>query len=145
MTVLRSLIPRSRAVGVFLCLCPVALAWVSLILLAHQAAAWASFVTPALFGWVILATYVAVWASVIMCARRRKLALFRGIMVTTTIAGIVGILELGAVVRLVDWQVVMERIAGDGTNYMWSYRVDPKLCFRRLPNQHWVGQTAKRY
>ena len=140
MTVLQSLIPRSRAVGVLLCLCPVAVAWVSLILLAHRPAAWASFVTPALFGWVILATYVAIWASVIVCARERKLALFRGIMVTTTIAGIVGILELGAVLRLVDWQLVMERIAGDGTNYMWSYRLDPKLCFRRLPNQHWSGR-----
>ena len=41
-------------------------------------------------------------------------------MVTTTVAGIVGVLELGAVLRLVDWQLVMERIAGDGTNYMWS-------------------------
>ena len=140
MTVLKSLSPRSRAVGVLLCLCPVAIAWASLILLAHWPVAWASYVTQALFGWMILATYVAIWGSVIVCARSRKLALFQGIMTTITVAGLVGILELGAVLRLVDWALVMERIAGDGTNYMWSYRLDPTLSFRRLPNQYWSGR-----
>lgn len=49
------------------------------------------------------------------------------------------ILEVPAMLKLVHWRLVLETLAGDGSQYMWAYRNDPKLGFRRHPNDGWSG------
>lgn len=123
-----------------LCLSVIVLAWTGLIILAYQPMKWAITLVHELFGWTVLATYFAVWAAIILGARKRKRSIFCGIMFTFTLVAVLGVFEAAAAMKLIHWKLIIERISGDGTNYMWSYKLDPELGFRRQPNDHWAGR-----
>ncbi len=109
---------KRRTVRIILCLSLITVAWAGLVYLAHQPMNWAVSLTHELFGWMILATYFSLWGALIFGAQKPKLPLFHGIMFTLTLVVVLGMLEAAAAFKIVHWQLVLERIAGDGTNYM---------------------------
>ena len=136
------LVTNRRKIQVILCLGVIALAWAGLIFFAQQRTKWAINLTHELFAWTILATYFGLWAALTLGTRKSKLCIFHSIMVTFTLVIILGIFEAAAAIRIVHWQLIFERIAGDGTNYFWSYVADSDLGFRRQPNDHWSGRPT---
>src|SRR5262249_51024452 len=52
------------------------------------------------------------------------------------------ILEVPAMLNLVNWTVVHRRLSAEGADYGTAYRLDKDLAFRRIPNMHWSGRPA---
>ena len=121
---------------------PLFLAWAGLIILSHQTTEWAIMWTQRLFGWMLLMTYVFLWGWVISVSRRPRLILFRGILWTITLSGLILCLELSATLKLVHWGLVFEQISGEPQNYLWAYQRDRELEFRRRPNDRWEGYLS---
>lgn len=131
----KSAIARLRRASWYLL--PIMIGWAVLAALAHQTTYWAIIWTRNLFGWMILLTYVCSWVAVIRFSVDEKLMLFRAIATSLSITGIVVCLELAAGMKLIHWPLLFEKIAGDGSNFMWAYRLDPELGFRRQPYEKW--------
>jgi len=93
-----------------------------------------------LFGWAAALAPVAVGLAWTGLAALPRLAAFRSVLVGVTVLATIALLEGAAALGLVDWRLVMERAAGDASRYMWSYRPDPELGFRRQPNARWSGR-----
>lgn len=100
---------------------PLFLAWAGLIILSHQTTEWAIMWTQRLFGWMLLMTYVFLWGWMIGVSRRPRLILFRGILWTITLSGLIFCLELSATLKLVHWGLVLNR-----------YLVNCKTAFGRI-------------
>ena len=64
--------------------------------------------------------------------------LFRAIATSLSAIAIVACLELAAGMKLIHWPLLFEKVAGDGSNYMWAYRIDTELGYRRQPYEKWT-------
>ena len=82
-----------------------ALAWIGLVVLSHQATLWAIVWTHRLFGCMLLATYVGLWSWLISLAQHRRCRLFQGLTCTFMLLVILGIMELPALLKLVHWHL----------------------------------------
>jgi hypothetical protein len=118
----------------------VIIGWVGLGILAHQAVQESITWTNRLFGWWILATYLAVWGWLVSISTTPRLALIRGMAITLTVVAILACLELPAMLKQVHWRLLFERISGEENRYAWSYQTDPELGFRRRPGDTWTGR-----
>lgn len=133
--------PRARrTAGIVACLSAIALAWAGLAVLARRREDWAVDLTHELFGWTILASYLALWAAWSLGSRKPKPVVFTGVMLTLTLLAMVAVMEVTAATKIVDWRLVFGRMANDATQYIWSYRPDPELGFRRHPKDSWSGR-----
>jgi len=133
--------PRGRrTAGVVVCLSAIALAWAGLAVLARHREDWAVDLTHDLFGWTIIASYLALWAAWVLGSRKPKPVVFNGVMLTLTLLAMIGVMEVTAAAKVVDWRLVFGRMANDATQYIWSYRPDPELGFRRHPKDSWSGR-----
>lgn len=134
--------PVSRASRLWaaLWLLAAALGWSGLIIMSRQTSHWAIAWTGRGFAWMIPVTYVAIWGWAIASARDGRSTLIRSLATTVVLASILFILELPAALRLVHWPLLFEKAAGDGTNFLWAYRVDPDLGFGRRPHDRWSGR-----
>lgn len=132
----KSAITRLRRASWFLL--PIIAGWAVLAVLAHQTTYWAIIWTRDLFGWMLLVTYVCCWIAVIRFSVDERLMLFRAIASSFSVIVIVVCLELAAGMKFIHWPLLFEKIAGDGSNYMWAYRLDTELGYRRQPNEQWT-------
>lgn len=113
-----------------------------LIVLANSESDSAAYWTEQLFTWVLLWIVGGGTVCMICLARRPRLAAFRITAITITLVFIVLLLEGVASLRIAHWSLVFQKFAGDGTEFLWAYRHDPELSFRRRPFDHWVGTPA---
>ena len=121
-------------------LLPVAIGWVGLSILAHQSTQEAITWTGRLFGWLLLATYLAVWGWLVSISMKPRLTLIRGLTTTLAFAAILACLELPAMLKLLHWRLLFEKVSEEENRYAWSYQDDPQLVFRRRPNDTWTGR-----
>jgi SGNH hydrolase-like domain, acetyltransferase AlgX len=133
---------RCRQLSACLILLTLALAWLGVLLLAHEYVAASIVLTNAAFGVALLIMYVGLWLLCIVLSRSPRFMLIRAIAATLSIMFIMLMLELSAAFRLVHWEVVIRSLSGDGADYMTAYALDKDLSFRRIPNLHWSERPA---
>lgn len=109
-------------------------------MLAHQSTQEAITWTDRLFGWWLLATYLAVWGLLASIGATPRMALIRGLAITLTLAALLACLEAPAMLKLVHWRLLFDRVSGEENRYAYSYRHDPELGFRRRPGDTWSGR-----
>ena len=112
--------------------------WGGLILLAHQTTEWAILWTHRLFGWMLLLTYLLLWGWAIGISRKPRRTLLGGFTCTITILMILICVELPALLGIVHWDLVFQKLTGKDQKYTWAYWHDRELGFRRRPNDHWT-------
>ena len=113
------------------------IAWGSLIVLSHQTAVWTIMWTRQLFGWFICLTYITFWGWAIHISRYPRRTLFRSILCSFALMGILGCLEGAAALNLVHWRLFLQQLAHETSKH--SFKRDQELSFRRWPNTHWTG------
>lgn len=121
-------------------LLPVVIGWVGLSMLAHLSTQEAITWTDRLFGWWILATYLAVWGWLVSICATPRLTLIRGLAITFTFAAVLACLEIPAMLKLIHWRLLFERMSGEENHYAWSYQHDLELGFKRRPDVNWTGR-----
>lgn len=131
---------RFRIVKTLAWLLPVIIGWVGLSILAHQSMQEAITWTDRLFGWWVLATYLAVWGWLVSISTAPRTTLIRGLMITFTFAVILACLELPAMLKLVHWHLLFDRFSGEENRYTWSFQNDTELGFRRRAGDTWAGR-----
>jgi hypothetical protein len=113
--------------------------------LSHRATPGAILWTNRLFGWVVLLSYLSLWASWLApnWSERRPWFGCAMLNLTVTIAWLV--LELPAAVNLLNWGALLDRLVAPyalNHQYRTAFVLDPELAYRRLPHVHWSGPAA---
>jgi len=133
-------VTRFRIDKALIWLLPVVIGWVGLSILAHQSTQEAITWTDRLFGWWVLLTYLSVWGWLVSISTVPRMTLIRGLTITLTFAAILACLELPAMLKLVHWHLLFDRVSGEENRYAWSYQYDPELGIRRRPGDTWTGR-----
>ena len=113
--------------------------------MSHRATPGAILWTNRLFGWVVLFSYMSLWASWLASRWSERQAWFRCVMVNLTVAIVWLVLELAAAVNLLSWGVILDHaIAPQLINHQYrtAFLLDDKLAYRRPPHAHWSGPAA---
>src|SRR5262249_50507257 len=118
------------------------LLWISVILMSHEYLPGSILLTNTLFGIALVATYFVCWSVALVVSNSPRLMFMRALVTTLTIATGLLILEVPAMLNLVDWNVVMRRLFLEGGDYQFAFIADKELAFRRIPNMHWSGRPA---
>ncbi len=91
----------------------------------------------AVYAGALAATYLAAWALAGAWGRDRRKT-FAAVAVTIAVLLGVGVLELGAATRRLDYRRIREALIGvEGPNV--DFVDDRDLLFRRAPHAHWSG------
>jgi hypothetical protein len=133
-------VTRFRISKTIIWLLPVVIGWVGLSILAHQSTQEAIAWTDRLFGWWVLGTCLAMWGWLVSISVEPRLTLVRGLAFMLTFTAILACLELPAMLKLVHWHLLFDRVSGEENRYAWSYQNDPELGFRRRPGVTWTGR-----
>ena len=118
------------------------LPWISVILIAHEHLPGSIALTNGLFGVALVVTYFGCWSLAVVVSSSRRLMLMRAVATTLVVVTSLLILEVPAMLNLVDWSIVMNKLSGEGHNYETAFVPDKDLAFRRIPNLHWSGRPA---
>jgi hypothetical protein len=124
---------------------PAILGWGALVFLSHRSTPGAILWTNRLFGWIILFSYVSVWAWWVASRGTGRRRWFHCLAVNLAVALAWLGLELPAALNLVNWGVLLDRlIAPQFVNYQYrtAFVLDPELGYRRPPHAHWSGLAA---
>lgn len=124
---------------------PAAMAWGGVIFLSHRATAVSVLWTDKCFGWVIGVTCLCITGWVITITRTRRLVMFRWLALNLAVALVWLGLELIAVLNLVNWRVVFDRVTGNGLvnhHYVSDFLFDHEMEFRRPPGARWEGPAV---
>ena len=115
--------------------------WLTLLLCLSLATTWALTGTTAHFAINLVVTCAAVVAIFIIWARNRRLALFRAFAVTSALLVCIGLLEIPAALRWVDYRLVFRTpiLAPDDSP---RFDFDEDLLFRRQPFGHFTGTMS---
>jgi hypothetical protein len=115
--------------------------WLTLLVCLALATTWALTGTTAHFAINLAATYAAVVAVVIVWARNRRLAGLRSFAVTLALLACIGLLEIPAAMRWMDYRLVFRTpiLAPDDNP---RYDFDEDLLFRRQPFGHFTGTMS---
>jgi hypothetical protein len=135
----------SRALAAFGWMAPVALAWGALIVLSHRPSAGAVIWTDRLFGWTVAITCLGIMGWLMAINGTNRLARFRWLALNFALAIAWLGLELAAVLNLVNWRLVFDRLTGNGMvnhQYATAFLPDRELEFRRTPGAHWAGPVV---
>ena len=91
---------------------------------------------------MLILTYVFLWGWAIGISQQPRRTLLGGFTCTLTLLMILICVELPALLGIVHWDLVIQRLTGDLQNLTWAYRHDRELEFRRRPNDHWIGRPS---
>jgi hypothetical protein len=119
--------------------------WGGLVFLSHRATPGAILWTNRLFGWMVLLSYLSLWAAWLAPQWSERRRWFGCVMVNLTVAIVWLCLELPAAVNLINWGVLLDRLLAPGPiNYQYRtvFVLDQELAYRRPPHVHWSGQAA---
>jgi hypothetical protein len=141
---LRSAQPRDRGriKSAIAALIATVLLWISVILMSHGYLPGSIVLTNALFGIALVATYFVSWGLALVVSNSPRLMFMRAVATTLVVAMCLLVLEVPAMLKLVDWAVVMRRLSSEGQDYGTAYVNDKELGFRRIANLHWSGRPA---
>jgi hypothetical protein len=118
------------------------LLWISVILMSREYLPGSIVLTNALFAIALVATYSVCWSLALVVSNSPRLMFMRALATTLVVAMCLLVLEVPAMLNLVDWNVVMRRLSSEGENYQTAFVGDKELAFRRIPNMHWSGRPA---
>jgi SGNH hydrolase-like domain, acetyltransferase AlgX len=90
-----------------------------------------------LFAWMFPATFFAVCGLTVALAHRRRLAVFRSLMVAISVVACLALLEVPAALKLVHWRVICTRWLACDTHYNLTYQFDLELGMRRPAHARW--------
>ncbi len=113
--------------------------------LSHWPASSAVLWTNRLFGWIVLLTYLSLWAWWLAPRWAERQAWFRCVLVNLAVVITWLGLELPAAVNLLNWGVLLDRlIAPQAVNHQYrtAFVLDPELEFRRPPHVRWSGPAT---
>ena len=119
--------------------------WGGLVLLSHRGSPGAILWTNRLFGWVVLLSYLSLWAAWLAPQWTERRRWFGCLMANLTVAVVWAGLELAAVLNLLNWGVLLDRLTAPSTlnhQYRTTFVLDQELAFRRPPRAHWSGPAA---
>jgi SGNH hydrolase-like domain, acetyltransferase AlgX len=116
------------------------LLWISVILVAHEYLPGSIGFTNALFGVALVATYFCCWSVAAIVSNSPRLMFIRAVATTLVVITSLLILELPAMLKLIDWSVVVKKLSGGV--YQTAFVADKEFAFRRIPNLHWSGRPA---
>ena len=133
---------RRRIKSAIAALIATVLLWTSVILMSHDYLPGSILLTNALFGIGLIATYWVSWSFALALSNFPRLMFMRALATTLVLATCLLVLEVPAMLSLVDWNVVMRRLSSEGEDYGTAYVADKELGFRRIPNLHWSGRPA---
>jgi len=112
-----------------------AILWSAAAIAARQGAAVST--VNAIYALTLAATYLAAWALAGAWSRDRHRT-FTAIAVTGALAFGVGVLEIGAAARTLDYRRIRDALIGvEGPNV--DFVDDAELLFRRAPHAKWSG------
>jgi hypothetical protein len=119
------------------------LLWISVIHMSHEHEYLPGSIvlTNALFAIALVATYSVCWSLALVMSNSPRLTFMRALAMTLVVAMCVLVLEVPAMLNVVDWNVVMRRLSSD-EDYGTAFVADKELWFRRIPNMHWSGRPA---
>jgi hypothetical protein len=113
------------------------LPWISVILIAHEYLPGSIALTNRLFGVALVATYFGCWSLAVVVSSFPRLMFFRALATTLVVVTSLLILEVPAMLKLVQWTV------GQRTGlYGTAYVRDKDVRYRRIPNLHWSERPA---
>ena len=113
--------------------------WLGLGLFARSGSPHAlSWLEPLFDGTVVVSCVLLCGALVAMSSRPRQ-TLMWCVTIALSFGTVLMLMELPAMLKLIHWRLVLDDLANDGSQYMWAYRSDPELGFRRRPNDRWSG------
>ena len=133
---------RGRMKSAIAALISTVLLWISVILMSREYLPGSIVLTNALFGIALVATYSVCWSFALVVSNSPRLMFMRALATTLVVATCLLVLEVPAMLKLVDWTVVMRRLSSEGEDYGTAYVGDKELGFRRIPNMHWSGRPA---
>lgn len=116
--------------------------WTSVILVAHEYLPGSISFINGLFGVTLVATYVGCWSLATVISNSPRLMFIRAVATTLVVVMCLLILEVPAMLKLVDWSIVMRMLSGETNSYTADFVADKDLAFRRIPNLHWSGRPA---
>jgi hypothetical protein len=129
----------------WLWLVPALAGWAGLVFLSHHPAPTAILWTNRLFGWVVLLSYLNLWAWSLVSQWSERRPWFRCVMVHLVLVVIWLGLELPAVLHLLNWGVLLDRLIAPGAvnhQYRTAFVLDRELEFRRPPHACLSGPAA---
>ena len=118
------------------------LLWISVILVAHEYLPGSISFTNGLFGVTLVATYFGCWSLAAVVSHSPRLMFIKAVATTLVVMTSLLILELPAMLKLIDWSIVMQKLSAGRTDYETAFVADKDLAFRRIPNLHWSGRPA---
>jgi hypothetical protein len=138
------LVRRSRIAQAIRWLGPVALAWLSLIVLAHRPSPRAIRMTYLLFGLLLPVSYVLIWGWAISISRTPRRTLFRGMTATLMLLAVLICLEVPAALELVHWRSFFQKLTSQEGEHEFAtgFVADTERGFRRQANIQWSGRLA---
>jgi hypothetical protein len=119
--------------------------WGGLVLLSHRATPGAILWTNRLFGWVVLLSYLSLWASWLVPHWSERRPWFGCVTVNLTVTIVWLALELPAALNLLNWGVLLDRLIAPYTpnhQYRTAFVLDQELAYRRPSHIHWSGLAA---
>jgi hypothetical protein len=133
---------RGRIKSTIAALIATVLLWISVILMSHEYLPGSIVLTNALFSIALVATYSVCWILALFVSNSSRLMLMRALATTLVLATCLLVLEVPAMLNLVDWNVVVRRLSSEGEDYATAFVGDKELGFHRIPNMHWSGRPA---
>jgi len=133
---------RARIKSATAALIATVLLWISVILMSREYLPGPIVLTNALFGIALVVTYSVCWSLALVVSNSPRLMFMRALATTPVFATCLLVLEVPAMLNLVDWNVVMRRLFSEGEDYGTAFVADKELGFRRIPNMHWSGRPA---
>jgi hypothetical protein len=118
------------------------LPWISVIAIGHEYLPSSIALINGLFVVALVATYFGCWSLSVVLSSSPRLMLMRALATTLIVMTCLLILEVPAMLKVVDWAVVMQKLSGEDHNYTTAFVPDKDLAFRRIPNLHWSGRPA---
>jgi hypothetical protein len=118
------------------------LPWISVIAIGHEYLPGSIALINGLFVVALVATYFGCWSLSAVLSSSPRLMFMRALATTLIVMTCLLILEAPAMLKLVDWAVVMRKLSGEGPNHSTAFVPDKDLAFRRIPNLHWSARPA---
>src|SRR5215471_12533082 len=101
---------RGRIKSAIAALIATVLLWISVILMSREYLPGSVVLTNAFFGIALVATYSVCWSLALVVSNCPRLMLMRAFATTLVVAICLLVLEVPAMLNLVDWNLVMRRL-----------------------------------
>ena len=115
--------------------------WVATAWLSRDIRPWTIQCTGLFFGIGLALSYIVAWSIIVVGTKtQRRRMLLRAIGTTIILTIMLSIIEISALVGLLDFSHLFSLVSGEWSGPSTNFIKDRKLSFRRPPNNFWSGR-----